>query len=387
MRPEPKILLPRWAALGTLLLLCGPWLLPSSKLYHQLLLVLLWLPAFVALLRKDFRALLLQPEVLLFIGLALWTLVVLAVKGDGNPWSQAKLPLYVLLSLAGVVLASRGQVELELLLRWTALFGGLLALASVVYFQKIAPLASGQRQLAIGLWDTTIMAAHAVGALAILAAGLYRPGTAFARRMLWGVVVLGYFLFLGFSQTRGVWLALGAALLAALLLWPSRRLLWSAIVVAGGALLLGLAYPELFAQRGLSYRPEIMQAGIRLFAENWPMGWGFHSFRLAVPGTDLAFKHPHNLFLDLAIRLGLPGLLLFLALWGAVLRRAWQNRRSALGSTLLVLWVFSTVALQTDGIGLWFKPNADWLITWLPIALSMVLGARTAASLATPRSG
>ena len=45
------------------------------------------------------------------------------------------------------------------------------------------------------------------------------------------------------------------------------------------------------------------------------------------------------------------------------------------------------VALQTDGIGLWFKPNADWLITWLPIALSMVLGARTAASLATPRSG
>lgn len=31
---------------------------------------------------------------------------------------------------------------------------------------------------------------------------------------------------------------------------------------------------------------------------------------------------------------------------------------------------------MTDGIGLWLKPNADWLITWLPIALSIVLAAR-----------
>ena len=376
MLPDQNILLPRWAALGTLLLLCGPWLLPSNKLYHQLLLVLLWLPAFVALLRKEFRSLLIQPEVLLFILLALWTLVVLVVKGDGDPWSQAKLPLYVLLSLTGLVLASRSSTPFEDVLRVAAVLGGVLALVSVVYFQLIEPPPKGQRQLAIGLWDTTIMAAHAVGALAILAAGLYRPVTGLAQRLLWATVILGYFLFLGFSQTRGVWLALVGALLVVLLIRPTRKILWSVIVFAGGLLLLGVVFPEFFTQRGLSYRPEILRAGLQLFAENWPMGWGFKSFEIAIPSHERIFEHPHNLFLDLAIRLGLPGLLLFLGLWGAVLWRAWQNRETPLGWSLLILWVFSTLALMTDGIGLWFKPNADWLITWLPIGLSMVLGAR-----------
>jgi hypothetical protein len=46
----------RWASLGLLVLLAGAWFLPSSKLYHQLLIALLWLPAFLALLRSDFRA-------------------------------------------------------------------------------------------------------------------------------------------------------------------------------------------------------------------------------------------------------------------------------------------------------------------------------------------
>ena len=57
---------------------------------------------------------------------------------------------------------------------------------------------------------------------------------------------------------------------------------------------------------------------------------------------------------------------------------AWQARAHTLGRALLALWVFSTVSLMTDGIGLWLKPNADWLITWLPVALGMVLAQRHA---------
>ncbi|MNT86307.1 hypothetical protein D3C72_2265790 [compost metagenome] len=50
------------------------------------------------------------------------------------------------------------------------------------------------------------------------------------------------------------------------------------------------------------------------------------------------------------------------------------------------MWTFSSVALLTDGIGLWLKPNADWLIMWLPIALAMVLAARQPASIQSGNS-
>lgn len=48
MRNAPEMLV-RWALLGLLALLCAPWLAPSNKLYHQLLIVLLWLPALICL--------------------------------------------------------------------------------------------------------------------------------------------------------------------------------------------------------------------------------------------------------------------------------------------------------------------------------------------------
>ena len=47
-----------WASIGFLVLLCGAWVLPSNKLYHQLLIFLLWLPALLGLLHRDFRSML-----------------------------------------------------------------------------------------------------------------------------------------------------------------------------------------------------------------------------------------------------------------------------------------------------------------------------------------
>ncbi|MNP46604.1 O-Antigen ligase [compost metagenome] len=136
-------------------------------------------------------------------------------------------------------------------------------------------------------------------------------------------------------------------------------------------------------QRGLSFRPTLWAGGIQLIRDNWLLGVGFENFQIAVPELHKSFRHPHNLFLDTGVRLGLPGLFLFLLLWGATAWRAWHNRKVALGRALLALWIFSSVALLSDGIGLWHKPNADWLIMWLPIALAMVLAARQSASAGT----
>lgn len=379
MRPGellPLWRLSRWAAIGVLVLLCGAWVLPSNKLYHQALIVLLWLPALLALFRRDFRTLLRQPEMLLFIALSLWALVVLVAQGGQDPGSDAKRPAYILLSLLGVLLASRGQWSLEGLLRPAVLLGGLGALVSTLYFQWSSPHLEGQRLIAIGLWDTAIMAAHAVGALAVIGAFLFQRPRGVLWLMLWLASVLGYLAFLGFSQTRGVWMALLAVPLIMALAWPNRFSVLAALTVLVGGGLAALLMPEILMQRGLSFRPELFSGGMRHLGENWGLGLGFNTYEIVVPSTGQVFKHPHNMYLDLAIRLGVPGLLLFALLWGCVAWRAWQNRALPLGRALLALWVFSSVALQTDGIGLWLKPNADWLITWLPIALSMVLASR-----------
>lgn len=370
--------LARWAVIGLLILLCMPWVTFSSKIYHQSIIALLWLPALLALFRSDFRRRLRQPEMMLFAALGAWSLLVLLVQGGHEPLSKSKVPLYVALTLLGIMLAALdARWSLESQLRTCVLLGGLGAAFSIGYFYFYSEPAG--RLIAIGLWDRAIMAAHAVGALAVLGACLL--GGSRPRRWVTILLVLALIsevLFLALNQTRGVWLAMFAALVMLVIAVPS-RLGWILLALTFiGVVGVAVFEPQLLLQRGFSYRPALWSGGLQLFYDNWLLGVGFNPYDIAVPAISASYKHPHNLFLDTAIRIGLPGLLLLLLLWGMVFLRAWQNRDIALGRGLLALWAFSSVALMTDGIGLWLKPNADWLVTWLPVALSMVLAMRCA---------
>jgi O-antigen ligase len=371
-----------WASIGFLVLLCGAWVLPSNKLYHQLLVFLLWLPALLGLLHRDFRSMLKQPECTLFAMFVVWTLVVLMVEGGDNALGKSKVVLYVTLTLAGVLLAAQNRHwRLESMVLGASILGGLFAAASWVYFYGLSARPLSDRLIAIGLWDTPIMAAHAVGSLAIMGVFTWRSRHLKPALMaLLLIAALGYLLFLGSNQTRGVWIGLGACLLAMAMARPSR--LGGALValVVAGVALVAAFEPEILQQRGMSYRPQLWRGGVQLMLDHWTMGVGFHQYLIPVPEIGQAFKHPHNLFLDTGVRLGVPGLLLFGGLWLVAGWRGWMCRAQPLGQVLLALWVFSSVSLMTDGIGLWLKPNADWLVTWLPIALSIVLAARGRAA-------
>lgn len=367
-----------WASLGLLVLLCGPWVLPNNKLYHQMIIFLLWLPALLALFHRDFRVMLKQPETVLFALFVVWTLLVLAVEGGDNAFSKSKVPIYVALTLVGVLLAAQSRKwSLESLLLYASLVGGLFAIVSWIAFYPVAGQAFSGRLIAVGLWDTAIMAAHAVGALAIMGAFTLRarPLNLWVR-LLALIPAVGYGMFLGFSQTRGVWIGLAACMLVMVIARPSRMGVGLLVLVGLGVGAVALYDPEILSQRGVSYRPELWHGGLQLMLDNWVMGLGFHPYEIPVVELQVAFKHPHNLFLDTGVREGVIGLLLFACLWLVVGWRGWVSRAQPLGQVVLALWVFSGVSLLTDGIGLWLKPNADWLITWLPIALSIVLAAR-----------
>lgn len=367
-----------WASIGFLVLLCGAWVLPDNKLYHQMMIFLLWLPALLALFHRDFRAMLKQPECVLFAIFAAWTLLVLMVEGGNNIFGKSKVTLYVALTLLGVLLAAQNRKwRFESMLLYASIIGGFFAAASWVYFYDVSAQPFSGRLIAIGLWDTAIMAAHAVGALLIL--GVFTLQT--KRFNPWAMVLLlipalGYALFLGFSQTRGVWIGLLACLFVMGVARPSRLGGGLIILVVLGLASIAVFKPDILLQRGVSFRPELWNGGVQLMLDHWAMGLGFHEYLIPVPEIGQAFKHPHNLFLDIGVRLGVPGLLLFGWLWLAVGWRGWVSRAQPLGQVLLALWVFSGASLMTDGIGLWLKPNADWLITWLPIALSIVLATR-----------
>ncbi|WLH96329.1 O-antigen ligase family protein [Pseudomonas hefeiensis] len=373
-----KDVLTLWASIGFLILLCGAWVLPSNKLYHQMLIFLLWLPALLALFRRDFRLLLRQPECLLFILFVAWTLLVLTLEGGDDVFGKSKVTLYAALSLLGVLLAAQSRKwRFESMLLYASIVGGFFAAASWVYFYQLSAMPFNARVTAIGLWDATIMAAHAVGALAIIGAFTFQTKRFSPRVMVLLLIpALGYALFLGFSQTRGVWIGLLACLFVMGGARPSR--LWAALIflVILGVASVALFKPQILLQRGVSFRPELWHGGVQLMLEHWALGLGSQEYLISVPEIGRAFKHPHNLFLDIGVRLGVPGLLLFGWLWLAVGWRGWISRAQPLGQMLLALWVFSGASLLTDGIGLWLKPNADWLITWLPIAVSIVLAAR-----------
>jgi len=373
-----KDVLVAWASIGFLVLLCGAWVLPSNKMYHQMLIVLLWLPALLALFHRDFRLLFKQPEWALFALFMAWTLLVLLVEGGDSGFGKAKVTLYVTLTLFGILLAAQNSKwRLESMLLYASILGGFFALASWIYFYEFAAQPFSARVLAIGVWNTAIPAAHAVGALAII--GIFTMQTkrfSPLAMMLLVIPFLGYAMFLGFNQTRGVWVGLAAGLLVTGVARPSR--LTGALIFLGiaGVAFIAVFKPEILLQRGISYRPQLWGAGVRLIVEHWATGLGFHEYLIPIPELARSFKHPHNLFLDTGVRLGVPGLILFCSLWLAAGWRGWVSRAQPLGQVLLILWVFSGTSLLTDGIGLWLKPNADWFITWLPIALSIVLAAR-----------
>jgi O-antigen ligase len=373
-----KDVLEVWASIGLLVLLCGAWVLPNNKLYHQMIIFLLWLPAVLALFHRDFRLMLKQPECILFAIFVAWTLLVLMVEGGDNIFGKSKVTLYVALTLLGVLLAAQNRKwRVESMLLYASIMGGCFAAASWVYFYDVSAQPFSGRLIAIGLWDTAIMAAHAVGALLIL--GVFTLQTKRFNPWMMALLLipaLGYALFLGFSQTRGVWIGLLACLLVMGVARPSRMAGGLIILVVLGLTSIAVFKPEILLQRGVSFRPELWNGGIQLMLDHWMVGLGFHEYLIPVPEIGQAFKHPHNLFLDIGVRLGVPGLLLFGWLWLAVGWRGWVSRAQPLGQVLLALWVFSGASLMTDGIGLWLKPNADWLITWLPIALSIVLAAR-----------
>lgn len=366
--------LDKWLALGVLWWLVGMLLVPTSKLYHQGVILLLWLPGLLALFVNPavVRAWW-QPMSAVLVLFALWSAVSVLWTGEAVAAKELKIFIYVLLAAnALIALACLAPELLWRTLACAAISVGLLAWCSLVMFYGVHGRPLAARVVGTALVNHPILGAQLFSVMGILLLYLRRYLPLMLQGIAWWLALGGCVAFLLLSQSKGPWLAAFLVLLISPL-WSPYRWQWllSLAVVAGVGALLWL-FPELVMQRGFSHRPELMaQALLKIEVSPW-LGLGFgSSYSLPVEALQRSYEHAHNLYLHIAVIHGVIGLIAWLALLGLALWAAWRSRHSVQGRMLCTLLCFAMLALFTDGIGPWVKPREEWFCLWLPLFLCM----------------
>jgi len=319
-----------WVALGMVWLILGMAVLPAGvsyspgKLFQHGLALTLFLPALILLLARPSRCLDFwrQPLVPWVLLLMVWGCLTLA-------WGQAIRPLdevghnvsILMFLFAWQQCLARDPQRLK-----HVLVGCGVAMAAVAVSAMIADPPSPEldgRLVGFGALSNANLAAGGMGA-ALMWLWPWRFERLVWRVLKWvAIVTLGLFILL--TLTRSALGALFMALVAVVLCQGGRRAWqYSALLVALGLACAGIGAHFLMA-RGWSLRPEIFEVSMQLFLQHPLRGIGEGTpFQLKAGG--LVFTHAHNMFSQLAIELGLPGLLLWTGIWLALGWRAWRHR-------------------------------------------------------------
>lgn len=360
-----------WLIVGLAVMPSGPSFNPGRG-YQRLLALTLYLPALALLIGHprtwlDFWHRPLMPAAVLLLA---WGSLSLLWGHAERPADEVARNLSILLFLLGWKQVLEGDRERT---RWL-LVGSGIAFAAVaipaIAWGLMYPPTDG-RLIGFGVMANANLAAGAMGA-ALVWLWPWMPGSRGLRILKWvALSVLALFVLL--TEARSALGALFCALVAMILARGGRRAYGYALVVAVLGVAGFVAGLPMLMERGWSLRPEIFAQSMSLFLQHPWLGHGQGTPFQLHAGTE-TLTHAHNLFSQLAIELGAPGVLLWTGLWLALAWRAWRHRRDGLAQVVLGLWVFGTVLVQFDLPYLLDSPRPGWLFTWLPLAASMALG-------------
>jgi O-antigen ligase len=354
----------------------------SSSYYHWLVTVLLLLPA-IWVVATQWRWLgrqwLAVPELRFSALLLLWAVVTLFWAQGPHPLERIKIPLQISLFLCAWLfwVNARGEKATATLLFWSGLGLAICALAAMALFHSRDIFwTQVNRMVGFNMLDGPNLSGYVMGAAAVW---LYQliPETS-RGRLLWAAALAILLGFVAWTFSRGAWLALFACMLL-MPVWDRSRKGWaSAAVAVVGAVAVSERASSFVDARGASFRPEIFHQALQRIVDHPLRGLGMDTPYTITVG-DQSWTHSHNLFTNLAIELGLPGLALWLVAWVFVAIHGFKHRHSPLGRIVIGLWVFATIALQLDGPSLVLSPRPEWLLTWLPLAIAAGLSIRRPA--------
>jgi len=320
---------------------------------------------------------------------------------------QGLLTVLSYLGLYGLVthqLCTRARVRIL----WTVLVWGSLPVVAYGLAQAV-----GFRLLR---WQTdaaspvlsTLGRANFLGSYLVLVAPL-TVALAFAgrRRIPTLLLCAAQLVCLLLTLARGAWLGLFASLLIALLAWSyatgRRRAAVAALILvllaAGSVVLLfRLPHSGIFSARhpvverltslartdggSVAARLTIWDASLPLIAERPWLGYGFDAMRphflqifppqlVYYQGRDVLVDRAHNLWLDLAMSVGIVGTLAFAALLLTAFLQIKAGLRASRGRADRLLWVALAAALSGHLVNLQFgfSLTATNIVFWLLLAI------------------
>ncbi len=350
----------------------GVLLTPTMKFYSWLLIAFIYLPGLYLVVThfQDFRrTVLARRELWLFMLIFVWSLVSLAWSQDVDDYlTIIKRQLFLLLILlAWIVWGRTFHRQLQtMLIMWGGL-AGLYSLASLIAY----PMRGIGRMYGFGgFMDNPNPAGYTIAFLLVLSCTWWpRP---MLGRVIWAVLQACSIAFVIMSGSRGAILALIAVAFAVALAGSGRLYRNLAIGALVAAIALAAFDPTLL-QRGDSERMVLIHGALDLIALHPWLGIGLASQYL-VNGDLEAFGHCHNFILDTAVQFGVVFTGLWLCLWFWLGAHAWRHRAGTLGMTVLMAWVFATVAMQFDVFTLFGRARAMWVVVWIPFVLVLCLG-------------
>lgn len=363
-----------WMMLGMVIMPAGVSFNPG-KAYQASLILLLYLPALILAFSQRarvWRQLWPLPAFRVFLLLLAWAALSLLWGAVPRPGNEVGRLLSVLAFVLGwQVFAAAEATRIRNLLLWVGVVIAACAAFYCVTF-AITPLADG-RIVGEGTIATANYAAALMGVVALWLSQLDIPGR--QESVLRYIAMAVLLVFVGFTHTRNVWLALCVTMIVMPLWRPGRGYRWLALGVLAVVAFAMFWRPVLVMERGTSLRPELFAQSLHLISQRPWLGLGQGApFTLMVYG--LPYTHTHNLLTQVTVELGLPGLLLTVALWLLVAWQGWRHRALMQGRIVLALWVYASVVLQFDMPQMLDSPRPAWLLVWLPFALSLGLAWR-----------
>ncbi|HEY4291827.1 O-antigen ligase family protein [Luteibacter sp.] len=345
-----------------------------GKLYQYALALTLWLPilALLALRPRRWMDFLREPQMALTALFLAWAGVTLFWSHVPRAADEVGHILTILFFLFAWYRAVGENERVVIRLLWICTIS--LAVVALVagIVRGLHPAEDG-RLAGFGVMANANLAAGAMGAAVVWLWPL--PAPTARMRLLKSAATTLLVVFMLFTFSRSAWAALVVALIVQLLSRGSRRAWLHAGVLAVVAIAATVVGMPLLMERGWSLRPEILTRGWELFVQHPWFGLGQGSPFTLDAGAE-TLTHAHNMFSQLAIELGLVGFLLWVAIWLVLGWRAWTCRRETMGQVVLGLWVFGSVLVQFDLPHLVDSPRPGWMMTWIPLAISMALVRR-----------
>lgn len=357
---------------GVFWTIAGVLLTPSMKFYFTTVVLFVYLPSlWLAIARRTElgRLIRARKELWLFLLLFAWSsLSLLWATGDFGRLGQWKESvLFVLLVFGWLLWARAHEGRLHGTLLLLGLINSAYASAALVW----APIYDLGRLSGFGgFLDNPNAAAYTCAFIMVMVLPLAPNGRWL--RLAWLLLQLPVLAYVALCGSRGALLALMVTAAFCLVLLPGWRGRLLAVLMLVGGVALTRLDPSLLA-RGDSERLELLRSAVPLLREHFWIGVGLGT-DYTVEGWAGSFHgSTHNFLLHTAIQYGIPALLVWCLLWLMLGWRAWQCRASQLGVAVLLLWVFSSVALQFDVFSLWERTRAMWLMPWVVFLLGLCL--------------